>query len=79
MSKLNDRSEYKGAAGMADRDATINELDRVIYNSTGGGCIRCGKRTRYGWLCHPCLGKEIETKELNAHFQGVQNEWEGEE
>ena len=68
-----------GETTMVDRDAKKHELDGVIHSATGGGCIRCGKRTRYGWLCDPCLGDEIEATELNAHFAGVQFEWEGEE
>ena len=66
-----------GETTMVIEDAKKHELDGVIHNSTGGSCVKCNRRTRYGWLCDPCLGDEIESTELNAHFAGVQFEWGG--
>ena len=68
-----------GANQMATGPATKYGPLVHVSPSTGGGCVRCGKQTRWGWICDPCLGDEIESNELNAHFKGVASEWEGEE
>jgi len=75
---LPDTGENQMAIGDATKHGPQDILRNIsVLPATGGGCIKCNRRTRYGWLCDPCLGDEIEATELNAHFAGVQFEWGG--